>query len=263
MDTGRRTYTENRAGKVKIRSISIGRPRRDNVIGGYEGANRKQAIRRRRLLHPRARMKIRGQEKRIGKLAALLIRIIGSTLRVDFEDRCGAQDPANPQRMIWTFWHNRMFVIPLLPMRYIKHRTGAALTSASKDGDIIASVMESLHLKSVRGSSSRGGTAALLALGVALAGGDDVAITPDGPRGPIYKLGRGVVYLAQETGAGILPIHVEYSRALRLKSWDRFMIPLPFSRVRIILDNLIFIPAGADMEAERVRIEQLMQPVTK
>lgn len=187
-----------------------------------------------------------------------MIRVIGRTLRIAIEDRGGVLDPENRQKMIWTFWHNRMFVVPLLRVR-ARHRTGAVLTSASKDGEIVAAVMKSFGLKSVRGSSSRRGATALLALTETLEAGEDVAVTPDGPRGPRYKLGAGVVFLAQQTGAGILPIHVEYSRAVRLKSWDRFMIPLPFSKVRVVCDELVFVPKEADIEAERVKIEQLMQ----
>jgi len=123
--------------------------------------------------------------------------------------------------------------------------------------------MKSFGLGSVRGSSSRRGGAALIGLREVLEKGEDPAITPDGPRGPVYKLGQGVVYLAQQTGTGILPIHIEYSRAVRLKSWDRFMIPLPFSKVHVTFDEIIFVAPEADIEEERVRIEALMQPETR
>jgi lysophospholipid acyltransferase (LPLAT)-like uncharacterized protein len=205
-------------------------------------------------------VKIRGDEERIGKLIAALIRVIGWTLRMTIEDRCRLSDPKFKQPMIWTFWHNRMLVVPLLKDRHARHRTGTVLSSASRDGAIIAAVMKSFDLKSVRGSTSRRGAAALLELTGALEAGCDVAVTPDGPRGPCYKLGQGVVFLARQTGAAILPIHIEYSRALRLKSWDRFMIPLPFSKVRVVCDDLIFVAPEADTETERARIEQLMQP---
>jgi lysophospholipid acyltransferase (LPLAT)-like uncharacterized protein len=207
-------------------------------------------------------VKIRGNEEGIGKLIAVLIRLIGRTLRITVEDRAGLLNREFKQSMIWTFWHNRMFVVPLLPHRYARHRTGAILTSASRDGAIIAAVMASFGLKCVRGSSSRRGVTALLELAGTLKAGEDVAVTPDGPRGPLYKLGQGVVFLAQQTGAAILPIHIEYSRAVRLKSWDRFMIPLPFAKVRILCDKLIFVPPEADLETERLKIEQLMHPTT-
>jgi hypothetical protein len=207
-------------------------------------------------------VKIRGHEEKIGILAAWLIRIIGWTLRMKVEDRSRLLDRDFKQPMIWTFWHNRMFVVPLLHNGYTPHREGTALTSASADGAIIAAVMKSFGMKSARGSSSRRGATAILELAGALEAGEDVGVTPDGPRGPRYKMGPGVVFLARQTGAGILPIHIEYSRALRLKSWDQFMIPLPFSKVRVICDELIFISPDADTEAERARIEQLMQPTT-
>jgi hypothetical protein len=205
-------------------------------------------------------VKIRGDEEGIGKVIAALIRAIGWTLRMTIEDRCRLSDPEFKQPMIWTFWHNRMLVVPLLRAWRARHRMGTVLSSASRDGAIIAAVMKSFGLKSVRGSTSRRGVTALLELTGALEAGGDVAVTPDGPRGPCYKLSQGVVFLARQTGAAILPIHIEYSRALRLKSWDRFMIPLPFSKVRVICDDLIFVPPAADTETERARIEQLMQP---
>jgi hypothetical protein len=202
------------------------------------------------------------REQRLGGLIAAVVRVLGCTLRVRVEDRCGVTNPDNAQRMIWTFWHNRMLIVPLLRARWAAHRDGAVLTSASRDGAIIAAAMSRFRLTSVRGSSSRRGATALIALKGTLDSGADVAVTPDGPRGPCYKLGQGIVFLAQQTGAGILPIHIEYSRAVRLKSWDRFMIPLPFSTVRVIFDSLIFVPPGADIETERVKIEKLLQPET-
>jgi hypothetical protein len=205
-------------------------------------------------------VKIRGQERRIGAIIAVIIRVIGWTLRFRIEDRCRMLDPAFKQSVIWTFWHNRMFVVPLLPYRFVRHRDGAILTSPSKDGEIIAAVMSSFGLRCVRGSSSRRGAQALMELAGTLEAGEDVAVTPDGPRGPCYTLGPGVIFLARQTGAGILPIHIEYSRRLRLKSWDRFMIPLPFARVRVTFGELIFVSPDADPEAERARIEQLMRP---
>ncbi len=205
-------------------------------------------------------MKIRANPELIGKLAAALMKLLGVTLRMQVDDRAGVLNPDFKMPLIWTFWHNRMIAVPLLRIRLVPHRRGAALTSASNDGAIIAQVMKSFGLRSVRGSSSRRGAAALAELRAVLEMGEDPAITPDGPRGPLYKLSQGVVYLAQQTGAGILPIHIEYSRALRLKSWDRFMIPLPFSRVHVTFDEIIFVPPDAEPEAERQRIETLMQP---
>jgi lysophospholipid acyltransferase (LPLAT)-like uncharacterized protein len=204
-------------------------------------------------------MKIRGNPDTIGGIVAALTRAIGWTLRIRIEDRARLLDPAFKEPLIWTFWHNRMFVVPLLRLR-APHRTGAVLTSASWDGEIITAVMKRFGLKAVRGSSSRRGATALMQLAGTLEAGEDVAVTPDGPRGPCYKLGPGVVFLARHTGAGIVPIHVAYSRAIRLATWDRFMIPLPFSAVRIVCDAPVNVPAESDVDEMRDRVERLMMP---
>jgi lysophospholipid acyltransferase (LPLAT)-like uncharacterized protein len=208
-------------------------------------------------------VKIRLDPVWVGKAAAGLMKALGYTLRMEMEDRAGVANADFTMPLIWAFWHNRMVAIPLMRPRLVPHRRGSALTSASRDGAIIEQVMKSFGLGSVRGSSSRRGGAALIGLREVLEKGEDPAITPDGPRGPVYKLGQGVVYLAQQTGTGILPIHIEYSRAVRLKSWDRFMIPLPFSKVHVTFDEIIFVAPEADIEEERVRIEALMQPETR
>lgn len=202
-------------------------------------------------------MKI-GNPEKIGRLAAWLVRLIGFTLRLQIEDHSGVTDPACKQAMIWTFWHNRIFVIPLLRLRHARHRSGAVLTSASRDGAIVAGAMKAFGLTPVRGSSSRRGASALLKLTDILEQGQDVAVAPDGPRGPRYKVGAGVIFLARKTGVAILPIRVEYSHAMKLKSWDRFMIPLPFSKARIICEQPIFIPPDAEVEPAERQLEQAL-----
>src|SRR5690606_9214875 len=116
------------------------------------------------------------------------------------------------------------------------HRKAVVLASASHDGAALASAMAVFGLGAVRGSSSRRGVAALIALKRALKSGVDVCITPDGPRGPRYGLQPGVVKLAASSGAPIIPIHVRFSSAWRLNTWDRFVLPKPFSRVHMIFD---------------------------
>jgi len=199
-----------------------------------------------------------GNPEKIGKLLAWLTRLIGFTIHLEIDDRARVTDHNCKQPMIWAFWHNRMFVIPLLRLRHARHRTGAVLTSASRDGAIVAGAMKSFGLTPVRGSSSRRGATALRELNETLERGEDVAVAPDGPRGPRYKVGAGVIFLARRTGAGILPIRVEYSRAIKLKSWDRFMIPLPFSKARIICEELIFLTPDTDVEAAERQLEQAL-----
>jgi lysophospholipid acyltransferase (LPLAT)-like uncharacterized protein len=104
-------------------------------------------------------------------------------------------------------------------------------------------------LGAVRGSSSRRAVAALIGMKRALKDGQDVCITPDGPRGPRYSFHPGVVKLAESSGAAIVPIHAHFSSAWRLKSWDRLVIPKPFSRVRVIFDEMLVVPAKLGEDA--------------
>jgi lysophospholipid acyltransferase (LPLAT)-like uncharacterized protein len=116
-------------------------------------------------------------------------------------------------------------------------------------------------LGSVRGSSSRRGVAALVGLKRELSSGTDVCLTPDGPRGPRYVLQAGAVKLAQSSGAPLVPVHVRFSSAWRLKTWDRFVIPKPFSRVTVTFSDPIHIPRvleEAEFENRRLELENLL-----
>lgn len=203
-------------------------------------------------------MKIKGDPDKIGWVVSMLIRVVGWTLRFEIEDHARMTDPTFKEPLIWTFWHNRMFVVPLL-QKWARHRTGAALTSGSRDGAIVAGVMKGFGFAAVRGSSSRRGAAAVRELTATLEKGDDVAISPDGPRGPKYNVSPGVVYLAQLTGKPIAPIHVTYSRSVQLKSWDGFMIPLPFGKVKMVCGELIYVGEGEDVEKVREKVEGVLR----
>ena len=201
------------------------------------------------------------KEQLLAAIAAGLARIVFSTLRLRVTDHSGfLSDPPSGPRIL-VFWHNR---IPAIAIGFLRHyprhhpsRKGVSvLTSPSKDGDILAGVMASLGMGSVRGSSSRRGSTAIRELTALLGSGTDLAITPDGPRGPKYSLGPGAVFLAQKTGVPIMLLHARYHRAIRLKTWDQFAIPLPFSRIDITIDPYISIdPEAADLESERLRLE--------
>jgi lysophospholipid acyltransferase (LPLAT)-like uncharacterized protein len=191
-----------------------------------------------------------------------MVRLIVATLRFHVRDDAGViGGPATP-RLIWAFWHKSLFVIPHLLNHYLSHRPGAALTSASRDGEILAAFLERFNVRPIRGSSSRQGAAALLEMKRLIEQGFDVGITPDGPRGPRYHLNPGVITLAQKTGALIMPIRVRYSRCWRLKTWDAFEIPKPFATVTIALLPLYRVaPAFSDeeFEPERARLERILR----
>jgi len=197
----------------------------------------------------------------IAIVGAWIMRLVVATLRIRVHDKAGVLGGPSEPRLIWVFWHNRLFVIPHLLNRYLPQRPGSALTSASKDGEILAAFLQRFHIRPIRGSSSRRGAAALLEMMRVTEEGYDVAITPDGPRGPRYRLNAGPIALAQKTGALVMPIRVQYSRFWQLKSWDAFRIPKPFARVDITLLPLHPVaptPDEAAFEAERARLENIL-----
>ncbi|MDE0570263.1 MAG: lysophospholipid acyltransferase family protein [Verrucomicrobiales bacterium] len=199
--------------------------------------------------------------KLFGWIIAAFIRLIGLTLRWQFEDKSGLSSKLDTGSVIWVFWHNRVFSIPLVYRRYLSFRSGAVLTSSSKDGEIMVQVMKRFGVETVRGSSNRSPVNALRRLVKYLKNnnGSDVAITPDGPRGPLHVLQPGVIKLAQITGFPILPITILYSRSMVLKTWDKFEIPFPFSKVKVLFNPFHHIENTSDkqeFETMRVRLEE-------
>lgn len=193
--------------------------------------------------------------------AAIILRLLVWTLRIRVRDVAGFLNADGPHA-IWLFWHNRMLVIPHLLNRYAVKRKGSALISMSKDGEILAALLSRFNVRAVRGSSSRRGVVAMRELIRMIESGYDVAITPDGPRGPRYTLASGALTLAQSSGAKVLPIRVHYSHCFRLRSWDAFQIPFPFARVEITLLPLEAVAATVDETAfdmERHRLERLLR----
>lgn len=202
--------------------------------------------------------------KNPGKPIAWLIRAIGNTLRYRVVNRA-ALAFGTDERHIWVFWHNRMFLIPWLRENLIPGQEGAFLTSPSGDGEIIAQACSDFKLKPVRGSSSRRGAQAMVELANFVKSGHDIGITPDGPRGPRYQMNMGVIKLAQLTGARIMPVHMRFDRALRLRTWDGFILPLPFSGVEIEFAQPYTVPrrmTEAECEERRADLERLMRAGT-
>ncbi len=192
---------------------------------------------------------------------AVALRLYARTLRIVIDDRIGLAENAGAAPVLWIFWHNRMLLVPICYRRMFPRRPGVVLTSASRDGEMLAAFMRRFGFEAARGSSSRRGMRALLALTRRVREGFDVGITPDGPRGPRYRLGPGVISLARKTGAPIVPMALNYERYWCLKSWDRFMIPKPFSKVTLTLAHRHTVPAAlteAEFEAQRAQVEALL-----
>jgi len=200
-----------------------------------------------------------------GWLIHLLVTAFGCTVRYRISDPHNllANTPRHP--LIFVFWHNRIFLTPHLFRKYWRprgHERVAVLISRSKDGQLLADVLAAFGLRCVRGSSSRGGQAALLELKSLLAAGYDIGITPDGPRGPKYTLQPGCIGLAQLTGAPIVPISYDLAHKITLKSWDAFMIPLPFTTCHLRLGAPVTIPPTDEVEPHRAALEAQLRQIS-
>jgi lysophospholipid acyltransferase (LPLAT)-like uncharacterized protein len=199
-----------------------------------------------------------------------LIRSVAATLRYRVEDRSGLHDGRYQGAAIYCVWHNRL-PLCLIPYRFYarKHKPTpgmAAIVSASKDGGFLAAILECFKVQPVRGSSSRRGPQALLELTTWAERGYDLAITPDGPRGPRYVVQEGATSLAQITGLPIVPASFNVPWKIQLKSWDRLQIPLPLSRCEVILGEAVAVPREAtdeERQGHRQKLQRILNEITR
>lgn len=194
-----------------------------------------------------------------------MFRVWVRTLRFQLDDRGGLVGaPHKP--FIGAVWHNRLFLFPYVIRRFLPAVRGSALISASRDGAIMADFVSRFGFGAVRGSTSRRGASALLQLADLLSAGNDTAIIPDGPRGPVYVVGPGIIFLAQKSKTDIVPVNLEFSRYWRLGSWDRFILPKPFATVRVIFGKRYHVAdtnSDAEFEAERKRLEETLMSLVE
>jgi lysophospholipid acyltransferase (LPLAT)-like uncharacterized protein len=166
----------------------------------------------------------------VPRLVWALFSLIGLTWRFETIAEEGAtplEHGAGAGAEIFCFWHQCV-----LPCAVYFRRTGATiLISRSFDGELITRTLALFGYHAVRGSSSRGAREGLLGLKSVIENGGPAIFTADGPRGPIYQTKMGPIKLAQMTGARIGAFHLEPKRAWRMRSWDRFMVPIPFTRI--------------------------------
>ena len=154
---------------------------------------------------------------------------------------------------IFAIWHANVLCSPYLN----RNRNMAVMVSASKDGEYITRVVERMGNYAVRGSTSRGGVAALKTLVAHMKQGNSAAITPDGPRGPAFKLQAGIITLAQISGAPIIPFHYECTRQWILKSWDKHRVPKPFTTFVVSYGKPIYISQDLDAEEFEDKIPEV------
>jgi lysophospholipid acyltransferase (LPLAT)-like uncharacterized protein len=164
---------------------------------------------------------------------ALLARAWNRTLRFEASEDYRQAMAQSDRPVVFLFWHNRLFVAAEIYRRFRGGRATYGLVSASRDGAWLAAFFSLMDMKAVRGSSSRGGREAVAAMVEVLRGGHGLGITPDGPRGPRYDFKDGGLVVARRAGARVLLLGMEFTSAWRLRSWDGFYLPKPFSRVRL------------------------------
>ena len=195
----------------------------------------------------------------VPRLTALVLALIGRTLRFEAIAEEGVVPATPPAKGIFCFWHR----CTLPAGWYFRKFSCSILISQSFDGELIARTLGLLGYGSVRGSSSRGGAAGLMALREVVRRGEPVVFTADGPRGPIYQTKIGPVKLAAMTGEAIGSFYLLPERAWAMRSWDQFLVPRPFSRVVVSWARFVMPPAAdadaATLEAKRVELNEALE----
>lgn len=203
-------------------------------------------------------------------LAALLIRLVWVTGRWR---TVGAQTPTafwdKNQPFILAFWHGRLMMMPYC---WRREKGMNMLISQHRDGELIARTIGHFGVGAVRGSSAKpgkrdkGGGGALRAMIKQLSRNEYVGVTPDGPRGPAQCVGDGILSIARLSGAPVIPVSFGTSRRIHARSWDRFLIALPFSRGVFVWGNSHYVPRNADahmLEQARQSLEDDLNRITK
>ena len=200
----------------------------------------------------------------IVRLLSMLMGLWTRTLRFRWGADVQAVIDVPPPPSVVILWHNRLFVAPAFFRRNFSRRQLAVLISASGDGAWLAAFLARIGMRPVRGSRYNRGPQAVRELIEASQGGYDIGVTPDGSRGPIYDMKAGAVAVALKTDTPITLLSFNFSRAWRLKSWDRFYVPLPFSLVEVKID-LVGRPSElgfSDAKAAAVVLKQRLDAIT-
>jgi lysophospholipid acyltransferase (LPLAT)-like uncharacterized protein len=191
-----------------------------------------------------------------GFFAGLILLLLRATMRIRSEGNAHRR-ACMPGPLLFAAWHSQQLG-GVLMSDVIKLST---MASRSKDGDIIAAALRVLGITAVRGSSSRGGHEALAAIEARVHRGDSVVITVDGPRGPAHDVKLGILALAQRTGRPIIPTAPLCAPVWRARSWDRYEVPLPFARGRLVFGEPMWISPSDDLVTQakelKARLEAL------
>ncbi len=179
----------------------------------------------------------------IGLFGRLLIDLLCATMTIESDSFKKVEHVLASGKFIVALWHSRIILIAHL----FKGWNGAILVSRSKDGEIIARILQSQGHETIRGSSSRGGLRALAKLiNILKKQQKPGVVIPDGPRGPRYKVQPGVIMLAKKTGYPIVPCTYSAEKIKIFSSWDRFILPYPFTRCKVAYGDPVYVPEAMD-----------------
>jgi len=199
----------------------------------------------------------------ISRLGAIFILLLGKTWRLRMLGWESVHQVWNQGgNVMYAFWHGRMLTLCFSHRKQNIH----IMVSEHRDGEMIAQTVSRLGFVPVRCSTTRGGLRALFRISERASSGYDVAITPDGPKGPCCAIQPGVMSLAQRTEMPIIPVTNAASFKKRLSSWDSYLIPLPFSRVVVMMGAPIYISrslSGDELEKKRLEVEQALNDLTR
>ena len=198
----------------------------------------------------------------IKKVGTRILNLLAKSYRIEiigreYEDKLKKDYPS----ILYAFWHQRFLYL----IYHFKKSNGRVLISYSKDGEMIARVVESFGIVPVRGSSSRGRISSTREIIEVLEKGHIVGIATDGPRGPIYNVKLGIIQIAKSTGMPILPVTVGAEKKWSFNSWDRFIVPKPFSRICMKYGEPMFVEQDSSddvLEEKRKELESRLLKIT-
>ena len=195
----------------------------------------------------------------VARLIWVYIYFVACTSRITWVQKSILDDTLQKYpSLIYTSWHGRQVFLT-----WVQRKTKAwVLISKSKDGEFIARAIELFGMRSVRGSSSKGGAEALMQLKQKLDEGGCLGVTPDGPRGPQRRVKDGIIFLAQKTGKPILPMVWSSKRKWIFKAWDDFWVPKPFNHIAVAYSQPVYVEKTDDPETKKQELEQKLNLLT-
>lgn len=198
------------------------------------------------------------KEQMLPPLAYNLIKLTNQSYRLEVEGWEPVKKAlADGESLVFSSWHGKSWI----PAYFLKDLGIYALTSLSRDGSYMTEILHRLGWKTVRGSSSRGASRSLLALYRKLKEGASTALTPDGPTGPIYEVKPGIIFLQEKAGSMLVPIGVDARWNKNFASWDKYLLPLPFSKTALVFGEPFSFEADLKMEAKQKILKEKMAEV--